>query len=94
MLKNLNEEQKSFYSHRLKALSNYLGPVASEIDHDALKEDNIIETFMKALTDEKPRKLYKVECWRYKFYYNIMKLPLPEIAHNWMVKKFLNFPKN
>ena len=94
MLEHLNDEQKSFYGERITTLCNYLQSATSHNPgYDSLKDENIIETFVKALTDDNPKDLYKVESWRYMFYYNLFKLPLPEATLGWLVKKFLNFPE-
>ncbi|XP_075973210.1 SDR family oxidoreductase shroud [Anticarsia gemmatalis] len=94
MLKNLNDEQRSFYENRITSLTNYLeAATAHDARYDSLKDENIIETFVKALTDDNPKELYKVESWRYMFYYNLFKLPFPEAARGWLAKKFLNFPE-
>lgn len=94
MLEHFNDEQKSFYGKRITALSNYLQSATSHnAGYDSLKDENIIETFVKALMDDNPKDLYKVESWRYMFYYNLFKLPLPEATLCWFVKKFLNFPE-
>ncbi|CAB3230011.1 unnamed protein product [Arctia plantaginis] len=94
ILEHLNEEQKSFYGERIKSLSNYLEAATTrDVRYDSLKDENILETFIKALTEDNPKELYKVESWRYMFYYNLFKLPLPEASHRWLVKKFLNFPE-
>ncbi|KAJ8728186.1 hypothetical protein PYW08_016571 [Mythimna loreyi] len=93
MLEHLNDEQKSFFKKRITALSNYLQMAAgSNAGYDSLRDENIIETFVKALTDDNPKDLYKVESWKYMFYYNLFKLPLPEATLGWLVKKFLTFP--
>nr|WJR82371.1 short-chain dehydrogenase/reductase [Spodoptera frugiperda] len=94
MLEHLNEEQKSFYGQRITTLSNYLQlATAHEPSYDSMKDENIIETYVKALTDDDPKQMYKVESWRYFFYYNLFKLPLPEAVISWLVKKFLCFPE-
>ncbi|KAJ8730069.1 hypothetical protein PYW07_017107 [Mythimna separata] len=94
MLEHLNDEQKSFYEKRITALSNYLqAAMGHNGGYDTMKDENIIETFIKALTDDNPKDLYKVESWRYMFYYNLFKLPLPEATLGWLVKKFLTFPE-
>lgn len=94
MLGHLNEEQKSFYEQKITKLNNYLQVASShESKYDSMTDENIIETFMKALLDNNPKQLYKVESWRYMFYYNFLKLPLPEFIHIWLINKFLNFPK-
>ncbi|XP_013199629.1 D-beta-hydroxybutyrate dehydrogenase, mitochondrial [Amyelois transitella] len=95
MLEHLNEEQKLFYGKRIEALTNYLGSSTSQnTTFDSLKDENIIETFAKALLDENPKDLYKVESWRYMFYYNLLKSPLPEGVRYWLIQKFLSFPKD
>lgn len=93
MLEHLNEEQKSFYGERIRALSNYLQPISTHAGYDSMRDENIIETFVKALTNDNPKDLYKVESWRYMFYYNLFKLPLPEATLGWLVRKFLTFPE-
>ncbi|KOB72955.1 Short-chain dehydrogenase/reductase [Operophtera brumata] len=95
MLENLTEEQKVIYEKKITALTNYLGSSvpADEARYDSLRDVNIIEAFMKALTEDDPVEIYKVESWRYKLYYNLLKLPFPETAQNWLVKMFLNFPE-
>ncbi|XP_059047129.1 D-beta-hydroxybutyrate dehydrogenase, mitochondrial [Achroia grisella] len=93
MFEQLNEEQKVFYGTRIKALSNYLGAASNNSGFDTLRDQKIIETFMKALTEENPKNLYVVESWRYMFYYNLLKLPLPEEIHLWLIRQFLNFPE-
>ncbi|KAM3961063.1 SDR family oxidoreductase shroud [Aphomia sociella] len=93
MLKHLNEEQRSFYGKRLEALTNYLGAASKASSFDSLRDEQIIETFIKALTEGIPKNVYVVESWRYKFYYNLLKLPLPEGIHHWLTKQFLNFPE-
>ncbi|XP_063825430.1 D-beta-hydroxybutyrate dehydrogenase, mitochondrial [Ostrinia nubilalis] len=92
MLEHLDEEQKAFYGKRITALNNYLAAVSCETSFDSLKDEIIIETFVKALTDEHPKELYKVESWRYMFYYNILKLPLPESVRRRIMNRFLSFP--
>ncbi|CAH0579300.1 unnamed protein product [Chrysodeixis includens] len=94
MLESLNDEQKSFYGKRITTLTNYLQSASHNTRYDSLKDENIIETFVKALTVESPKALYKVESWRYMFYYNLFKLPLPEGVTSWLIKKFLSFPDN
>lgn len=94
MIENLNEEQKSFYEKQIVTLTNYLASANSQASRfDSLKDEQIIETFMNALTHDDPQELYKVESWRYMFYYSLMKLPFPEIVHRWFIKKFLSFPE-
>lgn len=92
MLAHLSEEQKFLHEKRMRALNEYLKHTSKYAKYDSLNDENIIETFMKALTDERPRKMYKVESWRYKFYYNLFKLPFPDTFHKWLIKRFLNFP--
>ncbi|KAL0893114.1 hypothetical protein ABMA27_014748 [Loxostege sticticalis] len=92
MLENLDEEQKSYYGKRITALNNYLGAVSKETSYDSLKDEVIIETFLKALTEDNPKELYKVESWTYWFYYNLLKLPLPESIRRRIMKMFLSFP--
>ncbi|XP_026753455.1 D-beta-hydroxybutyrate dehydrogenase, mitochondrial [Galleria mellonella] len=93
MLEQLNEEQKLFYGKRIEALTNYLGAAGQNTNFDSLNDEKIIETFIKALIDEVPKDLYIVESWRYMFYYNLLKLPLPEAFHHWLIKQFLSFPE-
>lgn len=94
MIENLTEEQKHFYEPQITALTNYLGSaVPVDARYDSLRDENIIETFMKALTEDDPAELYKVESWRYKLYYSLLNLPLPDTAQSWLVKKFVNFPE-
>lgn len=94
MLEHLTDEQRSLYEKQITTLTKYLGSANTQgARFDMLRDENIIETFMKALTDHDPKELYKVESWRYMFYYNLMKLPFPEIVHHWFIKKFLSFPE-
>jgi hypothetical protein len=93
MLQNFDEEQKNYFEKRLIALNNYLGAAPSETSFDSLKDENIIETFMKALTDNNPKEIYKVQSWRYMFYYTLLKMPLPESIGYWIIKKFISFPE-
>ncbi|CAG5050403.1 unnamed protein product [Parnassius apollo] len=93
MLEYLSEEQRALYEKKIQTLCNYLGTAANNARFDSMKDENIIETFMKALTDENPKELYKIESWRYMFYYNLLKLPIPESAHRWLINKFVNFPQ-
>ncbi|KAG6439200.1 hypothetical protein O3G_MSEX000573 [Manduca sexta] len=91
MLDHLNEEQKAFYGKKITTLNNYLKQ-AHSARFDSMRDENILETFMEVLLKDNPRELYKVESWRYMFYYNLMKLPLPEWGLAWVIKKFLSFP--
>ncbi|XP_039754186.1 D-beta-hydroxybutyrate dehydrogenase, mitochondrial isoform X2 [Pararge aegeria] len=93
MLSHLSEEQKSVYETRMKTLNTYLGQASNNPRFDSLNNEDIIETFIKALSDHKPKQIYKVESWRYKLYYNLLKLPLPDATYHWLIKKFLNFPE-
>lgn len=93
MLENLDEEQKKFYGKRLKTLTDYLALVSQNTSYDSLKDESIIETYMKALLDENPKELYKVESGRYNLYYNLLKIPMPESFQQWLINKFLSFPK-
>lgn len=93
MLENLSEEQKILHEKRITNLNNYLKHASNNTRFDSMNDENIIETFMKSLTEKKPKKLYKVEPWRYKFYYNLLKIPFPDTVYKWLVKKFLNFPE-
>lgn len=93
MLENLDEEQKEFYGKRLKTLADYLAMASQNTSYDSLNDENIIETYMKALLDEYPKEIYKVESWRYKLYYNLLKAPMPENIQQWLIKTFLNFPE-
>ncbi|XP_050684089.1 D-beta-hydroxybutyrate dehydrogenase, mitochondrial [Leptidea sinapis] len=94
ILDALSEEQKSYYEAKIRTLNNYLCRGSEkENSYDALKDENIIETFMKALLDDRPKILYKVEPWRYTFYYSLFKIPLPEFIYLWIINKFLCFPK-
>ncbi|XP_045497291.1 D-beta-hydroxybutyrate dehydrogenase, mitochondrial [Colias croceus] len=92
ILKNMTEEQKPIYESKIITLNNYLCQNTQKSRFDALKDENIIETFMKVVHADKPKLLYKVETWRYKFYYALMKIPFPEPLHLWIIKKFLIFP--
>ncbi|XP_023941391.2 D-beta-hydroxybutyrate dehydrogenase, mitochondrial isoform X2 [Bicyclus anynana] len=92
MLKHLTEEQKSVYEKRLKTLNNYLGQASKNMRFDSMTNENITETFLNALTDRKPKKIYKVESLRYKLYYNLLKLPFPDTTYHWLIRKFLSFP--
>lgn len=93
MVENLSEEQRALYEKRIKAICNYLGSAANDARFDSMNDEHIMETFLKALTDENPKELYKVESWRYMFYYNLFKLPVPESVHQWLIKRFINFPQ-
>lgn len=92
MLENLNEEQQSFYMKKITALRDYLQNVSQNVSYDSLTDVDIVETYIKALTDDNPKAVYKVESLRYAIYYNLLKLPFPEIIHRWLIKKFLCFP--
>lgn len=92
MLEDLDEEQKEFYGRRIKTLTDYLALASPNTSYDSLKDENIIETYMKALLDENPKEIYIVESKRYKLYYNLLKVPMPENIKVWLIKKFLNFP--
>ncbi|XP_045772359.1 retinol dehydrogenase 7 [Maniola jurtina] len=92
MLSHLTEEQKSIYEKRIRTLNKYLGQASNNTRYDSLSNEVIIETFVKALIDNKPKQVYKVEPWRYKFYYNLLKMPFPDIMYYWIIKKFLAFP--
>ncbi|CAH2037376.1 unnamed protein product, partial [Iphiclides podalirius] len=94
MMEHLSEEQRVLYANRIKTLCKYLGAAVSDTRFDSMKDENIIETFMKALSEEHPKELYKVESWRYMFYYNLLKLPIPESAHKWLTERFINFPRD
>lgn len=93
MLENLSEEQKILHEKKIKNLNNYLKHASDNTRFDSMNDENVIETFMKSLTEKKPKKLYKVEPWRYKFYYNLLKIPFPDTVYKWLVKKFLKFPE-
>lgn len=92
MLENLNEEQQSFYMKKITTLRDYLQNVSQNVSYDSLTDVDIVETYIKALTDDNPKAVYKVESLRYAIYYNLLKLPFPEIIHRWLIKKFLCFP--
>lgn len=92
MLEALDKEQKEFYGKRIKTLTDYLGLASQNTSYDSLRDENIIETFIKALLDENLKEIYKVESGRYRLYYNLLKLPKPENIQQWLLKKFLNFP--
>ncbi|XP_047529667.1 D-beta-hydroxybutyrate dehydrogenase, mitochondrial [Vanessa atalanta] len=93
MLEHMNEEQKALHEKKIRILNDYLKRASNNTRFDSLNDENIIETFMKALTDKKPKKMYKVESLRYKFYYNLFKLPLPDTIHKSLIKRFLKFPE-
>ncbi|CAH2980241.1 unnamed protein product [Chilo suppressalis] len=93
MLEHLDEEQKTFHGKKLSALNNYLGAAPRDCSFDSLRDERIIENFMKILTHKNPKELYKVESWRYMFYYSLLKLPLPECVRHWLLKRFLSFPE-
>ncbi|XP_011558869.3 D-beta-hydroxybutyrate dehydrogenase, mitochondrial [Plutella xylostella] len=92
MQEHLSKEQKTFYERTMTSLADYLQPASVNMNFDCLKDENIIETFMKAMNEQYPRELYKVESWRYRFYYSLMRLPLPERFRYWIIKKFIAFP--
>lgn len=92
MLQYLSDDQKYLHEKKLKALNDYLKHASKCVKYDSLNDENIVETFMKALNDENPKKIYKVESWRYKFYYNLFKIPFPDTIHKWLIKRFLSFP--
>ncbi|XP_072931541.1 D-beta-hydroxybutyrate dehydrogenase, mitochondrial [Epargyreus clarus] len=94
MMDNLSEEQKALYENKIQSLSSYLCSAANNTRYDTMKDENIIETFMKALTEDNPKEIYKVESLRYKFYYKLMKIPLPMNLHRTLIKRFLKFPIN
>ncbi|XP_063361814.1 D-beta-hydroxybutyrate dehydrogenase, mitochondrial [Cydia amplana] len=93
MLDHLDPEQRKLFEKRITALSDYLQSATQNSNYDSLKDIDIIETFVKALTDENPRFMYKVQSWRYAFYYSLLKMPVPEAAHLWLIKRFLSFPE-
>ncbi|XP_050346469.1 retinol dehydrogenase 7 [Nymphalis io] len=93
MLEYMNEEQKALYGKKIRILNNYLKQACNNTRFDSLNDEKIIETFMKALTDNNPKKMYKVESLRYKFYYNLFKLPLPDTIYKSLIKRFLKFPE-
>ncbi|KPI92986.1 D-beta-hydroxybutyrate dehydrogenase, mitochondrial [Papilio xuthus] len=93
MVEHLSEEQRVLYEKKIKTLCNYLGSAANGTKFDSMNDENIMETFFRALNDENPKELYKVESWRYMFYYNLLKLPVPETMHQWLIKKFISFPQ-
>ncbi|XP_049868836.1 D-beta-hydroxybutyrate dehydrogenase, mitochondrial [Pectinophora gossypiella] len=94
MLEHLDEEQKLFYEKKIQSVTKHLRAASQNTSYDSLKDEMIIETFMKALLVDSPKEIYKVESmWRYKIYYTLLKLPLPEAFHYWLIKKFRNFPE-
>ncbi|CAK1547227.1 unnamed protein product [Leptosia nina] len=92
ILSHLTDEQKVIYEKKIITLNNYLSPSSQKPRFDAVKDETIIEAFMKAALCDNPKLQYKVESWRYKFYYTLFKIPFPEIIHLWLIKKFLRFP--
>ncbi|CAH2106346.1 unnamed protein product [Euphydryas editha] len=92
MLEVMSQEQKVLHEKRIKNLNNYLKHASKNTRFDSMNDENIIETFMKTLTDNNPKKMYKVEPWRYKFYYNLLKIPFPDTIYKYFIKKFLQFP--
>lgn len=94
MLEHLNDEQRIMFENKIRMLMDYLQSASSEARFDSVKEETILETFIHTLNDENPKILYKSESWRYKFYYNLFKLPFNEITKSWIIKRFLRFPSN
>lgn len=92
MVEHLNDEQRKFYGNKIESLNNYLELASGEGKFDSMHDMKILNTFMKAMLDETPKLMYKVESWRYMFYYNLMRLPLPLFIHKWIIKQFLSFP--
>lgn len=93
MLENLNEEQKSVYGQRLTNLTNYLNQISQRGHYANMKDNYILETFTKALLTENPNYMYKVEPWRYKLYHCLFNMNLPETVHQYLINKFINFPR-
>ncbi|XP_026488256.2 D-beta-hydroxybutyrate dehydrogenase, mitochondrial [Vanessa tameamea] len=93
MLEHIHQDQKALHEKKIRILNDYLKQASNNTRFDSLNDENIIETFMKALTDNNPKKMYKLESLRYKFYYNLFKLPLPDTIHKSLIKRFLKFPE-
>lgn len=94
IINKFSEEQIATYK---KYMTNYYGYVSHIWSYKSpgqvIFDRKIINAFMNALLDVNPKRCYKVEPIRYKFYFNLFKInPFPNLD-DWLTEKFVSLPK-
>lgn len=91
----LNMEQWSVYGDYFERYYKYLSLFSYERSpKDVQFDSRITDKLMDAILDVHPKACYKVEPWRYTFYYTLLSM-CPEgcFLDNWLTEKFMIMPK-
>lgn len=93
MKNGLSDNQLNTYETYFDQYYGYLNHVAEHAKTPAAFDPQIISKLMDAILDESPKYVYKVEPWRYKFYYNLFKIIPQGPIERWFIDKFMMMPK-
>lgn len=94
MEKQLSEEQKLTYGLYFKSYYDYLSHIWNfNAPADVEFDGKIIAQFMNAVLDSSPKRVYKVEPLRYKFYFILFKMCGFSALDDWLTEKFVSMPK-
>lgn len=85
-------EQKCFYEDYFKRYNSYLSLLTGSTNPKRIEDEKLYEVFEGALLDERPRRVYLHEPWRYTFYYTLFRL-VPFRVRDYLVCKFVKLPE-
>lgn len=94
MKERMDEEQHQVYDDYFNRYFSHLSFVPEKIPPTEVRFDQkLLNTMMNAITDVKPKLVYKVEPMRYKIYYFLFKILPQGRFERFVMKKFLMMPQ-
>lgn len=86
-------EQKEFYGDYFETYCMYLRAIPQTKSPHIMGDNKILDGIENALLSQHPKFVYKIEPWRYMFYYTLLRV-MPIISvKDWIMKKFTGMPE-
>ncbi|XP_053696414.1 D-beta-hydroxybutyrate dehydrogenase, mitochondrial [Sabethes cyaneus] len=93
MRAGFNAEQLEFYGSYFDEYNAYLRVVGDAKPVQNLPDDHeVLRKFSDAITNERPKRLYKCEPWRYRVYHWLFCIT-PTPVRDWLVRRFIAMPE-
>ncbi|XP_058444343.1 D-beta-hydroxybutyrate dehydrogenase, mitochondrial [Malaya genurostris] len=86
-------EQQEFYGTYFDEYNAYLKVISGTKPVQCLPKDHpVLKRFTDALLEEQPKRIYKCEPWRYRFYHFLFRIT-PTGIRDWLVRRFVAMPE-
>lgn len=88
-----NKEQLQLYGAYFDEYNAFLRIISGAKPVQSLPANHaVLRCFEDALLDERPKRVYKCEPWRYRFYHLLFRFA-PAVFSDWLVRKFISLPQ-